>query len=126
MKKEEQINKENKYLKFQITYFKIGKILPVLSNKNRLLSTLLITNAMVNCAMPITFDAIVPDYLAIIFTTGFVFVFGEMIPQALGSGTNQLKIAANLAGLVKVNFINIIIRVFYVYKPGVQYLWLFF
>ena len=30
--------------------------------------------------MPLTLDAIVPDYLAILFTTGFVFIFGEVIP----------------------------------------------
>jgi hypothetical protein len=43
---------------------------------------------MVNEAMPLTLDSIVPDYLAIIFTTGFVFTFGEIIPQAVCSGAN--------------------------------------
>jgi metal transporter CNNM len=39
-----------------------------------------ISNAMAMEALPIFMDAIVPDYIAVLFSTITVFVFGEILP----------------------------------------------
>ena len=60
-------------------------------------------------ALPIFLDAIVPSYLAIIISVTAVLFFGEIIPQAVCTGPNQIKIAATVApftkGLMYISFL---------------------
>ena len=77
------------------------KILPILKNKHLLLSTLLLANAAAMESLPLFLDAIMPAMVAVILSTSFVLIFGEIVPQALCLGENQLKIAAFAAPLVK-------------------------
>jgi len=48
-------------------------------------------------ALPIFLDSIVPSYIAIIISVTCVLFFGEIIPQAICTGPQQLKIASVLA-----------------------------
>ena len=72
-------------------------ILPVISNHHWLLVTLLLCNSFAMEAMPIFLARIVSEVLAIVISVTLVLFFGEIIPQALCTGPNQLKIASTLA-----------------------------
>ena len=52
-------------------------------------------------ALPIFLDALVPAIWAIIISVTAVLFFGEVIPQAICTGPNQLAIAENMAPIVK-------------------------
>jgi len=75
-------------------------IQPIIAHHHQLLSTLLITNALAMECLPIFLDAIVPAWAAVIISTFFVVVFGEIIPQAYCTGPSQLKIAAACGPMV--------------------------
>lgn len=77
------------------------KILPIIKNKHLLLSTLLLANAAAMESLPLFLDAIMPATVAVILSTTFVLIFGEIVPQAFCLGENQLKIAAFAVPLVK-------------------------
>lgn len=70
------------------------KVLPILHKHHHLLVTLLLCNAAAMEALPIFLDSLVPSYLAIIISVTAVLFFGEIIPQAVCTGPNQIKIAA--------------------------------
>lgn len=76
-----------------------NKVLPILAKRHWLLVTLLLMNAAAMEALPIFLDDIFPEYLAIIISVTLVLLFGEIIPQALCTGANQINIAAFLAPL---------------------------
>ena len=59
-----------------------------------MLATLLLSNALAMESLPIFLDAIMPATLAIILSTTVVLIFGEVVPQALCLGENQIQIAA--------------------------------
>lgn len=80
----------------------IGKtIQEVLSSKHRLLVTLLLSNAAAMEALPIFINKLVPEWAAIIISTTLVLFVGEVLPQAVCTGPDQLKIAARLAPFTK-------------------------
>lgn len=66
-----------------------------------MLVTLLVANAGAMEALPICLSLLVPEYIAIILSVTAVLIFGEVGPQAICTGPNQLKIAASLAPVVK-------------------------
>ena len=69
------------------------KIKKVINDHHWILVTLLLCNAFACEAMPILLDKLVNDMMAIVISvTGLLFV-GELIPQALYTGPNQMKIA---------------------------------
>ena len=72
-------------------------IIPIISKHHQLLSTLLLSNALAMECLPIFLDSIVPSWAAVIISTVFVVLFGEVIPQAYCTGPNQLSIAAQAA-----------------------------
>ena len=74
-----------------------NNIIPVISNHHWLLVTLLLCNSFAMEAMPIFLARIVNEMLAIVISVTLVLFFGEIIPQALCTGPNQLKIASFLA-----------------------------
>lgn len=79
----------------------IKKIEEVTHNRHLLLSTLLLSNALAMESLPLFLDAIMPASLAVIISTTVVLVFGEILPQAVCLGPNQLQIASFMAPFVK-------------------------
>jgi metal transporter CNNM len=65
------------------------------------LVTLLLSNAIAMEALPIFLDALVPSFWAVMISVTAVLFFGEIIPQAICIGPNQLVIAEKIAPLVK-------------------------
>ncbi len=77
------------------------QVLPILSKRHWLLVTLLVMNAFCMEALPLFLDKIVPEFLAILISVSLVLLFGEIIPQAICTGPDQVKIAAKIAPLTK-------------------------
>mmetsp|Transcript_25522 Transcript_25522/g.44494 ORF Transcript_25522/g.44494 Transcript_25522/m.44494 type:complete len:431 (-) Transcript_25522:9513-10805(-) len=77
-----------------------NKLLPVIRNHHRLLVTLLLANAVCMEALPIFLDRMVPSWLAVIISTTLVLIFGEVVPQAICTGPNQLQVATSMLPLV--------------------------
>eukprot|EP00344_Euplotes_crassus_P003404 CAMPEP_0196996352 /NCGR_PEP_ID=MMETSP1380-20130617/2254_1 /TAXON_ID=5936 /ORGANISM="Euplotes crassus, Strain CT5" /LENGTH=550 /DNA_ID=CAMNT_0042412287 /DNA_START=71 /DNA_END=1723 /DNA_ORIENTATION=+ len=77
-------------------------VLPVLEDHHYLLVTLLLANALCMEALPIYLDSIVPSAYAILISVIAVLFFGEVIPQAICTGPQQIKIGAFLAPLIQI------------------------
>ncbi|EEY58131.1 uncharacterized protein PITG_00746 [Phytophthora infestans T30-4] len=77
------------------------QVLPVLTKHHLLLVTLLIVNASANEALPIFLNKLVPEAVSILLSVTCVLFFGEIIPSAVFTGPNQLRIAAMLCPFVK-------------------------
>ena len=78
------------------------KVIPVINKHHFLLVTLLVANAAAMETLPLLLDSMFSAYIAIVLSVSFVLAFGEVIPQALCTGPNQLKIASNLVPVVKI------------------------
>jgi metal transporter CNNM len=78
------------------------KVLPILANRHWLLVTLLLMNAFAMEYLPLFLDKVVPEYLAIIISVTLVLLFGEVIPQAICTGPDQVKIAFLVAPFTRV------------------------
>lgn len=76
-------------------------VLPVLEDHHYLLVTLVLANAMCMEALPIFLDAIVPSAYAILISVVAVLFFGEIIPQAICTGPQQIRIGAALAPIIQ-------------------------
>jgi metal transporter CNNM len=76
-------------------------LLPVVQQHHLLLVTLLLLNSMANEALPLFMDNLVPSYLAVIFSVTLVLMFGEILPSAVFTGPNQMRLASHLIPLVK-------------------------
>ena len=74
-----------------------NKIKKVISDHHWILVTLLLCNAFACEAMPILLDKLVNDVMAIVISVTVLLFVGEIVPQALCTGPNQMKIAAFLA-----------------------------
>ena len=59
---------------------------PVVADRHRLLVTLLILNALSYETLPLFLDKMVPAWLAIVLSTTFVLLFGEIVPSAIFIG----------------------------------------
>lgn len=75
-------------------------VLPLIQRHHLLLVTLLLYNSAANETLPLFLDRLVPSYVAVLLSVSLVLVFGEILPSALFSGPNQLRIAARLANFV--------------------------
>jgi metal transporter CNNM len=62
--------------------------------------TLLILNALAYETLPIFLDALVPSWAAILLSTTLILVFGEIVPSAIFTGPNQLRLGYLLSPLV--------------------------
>ncbi|KAG2217255.1 hypothetical protein INT45_010263 [Circinella minor] len=63
-----------------------AKILPIRKNAHLLLTSLLLTNTVLNETLPILCDGLFGEgYVAVIISTALVFIFAEIIPQAICS-----------------------------------------
>ena len=78
-----------------------SKVLPILSNRHWLLVTLLLMNSAAMEALPVFLDRIVSRVMAVIISVTLILAFGEVIPQAVCTGPNQVKIAAFVAPLTR-------------------------
>jgi metal transporter CNNM len=78
------------------------RVLPIIERHHLLLVSLMTWNATANEALPIFLDALVPGWLAIVLSVTIVLFVGEIIPAALLTGPNQLKLASTLVPLVYV------------------------
>ena len=74
-----------------------NEILNIISNHHWLLVTLLLCNAFAAEAMPIVLHKLVGDIGAMIISVTVLLFVGEIIPQSLCTGPNQMKIATFLA-----------------------------
>jgi metal transporter CNNM len=80
-----------------------GRLIPLKKDHHLLLVTLLLVNAGVNEALPIFLDRVVPKpWMAILLSVTLVLIFGEIIPSAIFTGPNQLKIAASFSTIVTI------------------------
>ena len=78
----------------------VATVLPVLQKHHWLLVTLLFCNAVALETLPIFLDRIVPSHLAIFISVIAVLFVGEVIPQAICIGPQQLAIAESLCPFV--------------------------
>ena len=78
------------------------KVLKVINNHHLLLVTLLLANALAMEALPLFLDTIFNTELSLFISVTFVLAFGEVIPQSLCTGSNQIKIACKCVPIVKV------------------------
>ena len=76
------------------------RVYPIIENHHLLLVTLLLVNASANEALPIFLDALLPSWAAILVSVTGVLIFGEIIPSAIFTGPNQLRIASALSPVV--------------------------
>lgn len=77
-----------------------ARIFPVIDKHHWMLVTLLLCNAGAMETLPLFLDKIVKESTAIILSVTLVLIFGEVIPQALCTGPNQLCIAYWLCPVV--------------------------
>jgi CBS domain containing-hemolysin-like protein len=78
-----------------------AQLLPIVRQHHRLLVTLLLLNAVANEALPLFLEALVPPPVAVVLSVTFVLFFGEIIPSAIFTGPNQIRIAHSLVPLVR-------------------------
>lgn len=78
------------------------KVLSVLNNHHLLLVTLLLSNSIAMEALPLFLDEMFNTEITIIISVTFVLTFGEIIPQSIFTGKNQLKVAKKLVPFVRV------------------------
>jgi metal transporter CNNM len=78
-----------------------SQLLPVVQQHHRLLVTLLLMNAVANEALPLFLEQLVSPAIAVAVSVTLVLFFGEIIPSAVFTGPNQLKIACSLVPVVK-------------------------
>ena len=78
------------------------RIFPVIDQHHWMLVTLLLCNAGAMETLPIYLDKIVPEALAILVSITLILIFGEVIPQAICTGPQQLTIAYYMCPVVLV------------------------
>ena len=78
------------------------KVLNIINSHHLLLVTLLVANAVAMEALPIFLDYMFSTVLAVVMSVTFVLIFGEVVPQALCTGPDQIRIASKLVPIVKV------------------------
>lgn len=77
------------------------RLLPVVEQYHRLLVTLLLLNALAYEALPLFLDNLLPTWATICLSVTFLLIFGELIPSAIFTGPEQLRLASNLVPLVR-------------------------
>ena len=77
------------------------KVLSVISKHHLLLVTLLLANALAMESLPLFLDELFNTEISLAISVTFVLFFGEVIPQALCTGKDQLKIAIKMVPLVR-------------------------
>jgi metal transporter CNNM len=78
-------------------------LLPLVKKRHLCLVSLLMINCLVDEALPLFLDNLLPSWAAVLLSTTLVLVVSEIIPSAVFTGPDQLSIAAKLSPLA--NFI---------------------
>ena len=78
------------------------RVSSILNNHHLLLVTLLVANAIAMESLPLFLDKMFSELITISLSVSFVLVFGEVLPQALCTGPDQLKIAYHMTPLVRI------------------------
>lgn len=78
------------------------RIFPVIDQHHWMLVTLLLCNAGAMETLPIYLDKVVPEVYAILVSVTLILIFGEVIPQAICTGSKQLSIAYYMCPIVLV------------------------
>lgn len=78
------------------------KVLQVIEHHHILLVTLLLSNSIAMESLPLFLDEMFNTEISLLISVTFVLLFGEVIPQSLCTGKDQLKIATKMVPLVKI------------------------
>lgn len=77
------------------------QVLPLINRHHLLLVSLLVANTAAAETLPIMLHMLFNDVISVIMSVSFILLFGEVLPQALCTGPNQLEIASRCAPLVR-------------------------
>ncbi|KAL8272123.1 hypothetical protein Esti_003966 [Eimeria stiedai] len=77
------------------------KVHELLSRRHQLLVTLLVANSLAMEALPLFLDRLVSPFHAVLLAVTLILFFGEILPQAICTGRNQLAVAAIMTPLVR-------------------------
>jgi metal transporter CNNM len=72
----------------------------VVSNHHLWLTTLLVYNAVALESLPLVIHTLMPDWMAILFSTFIVLIAAEIVPQAVCTGPKKMMIAYWAAPIV--------------------------
>jgi hypothetical protein len=75
-------------------------LLPIVENHHRLLVTLLLADAIFYETLPLFLDNLIPSWAAIVMSVTVLLVFGEIIPSAIFTGPEQLRLASQMTPLM--------------------------
>jgi metal transporter CNNM len=78
-----------------------ASLLPIVRQHHLLLVSLLLLNALANEALPLFLDKIVGGVSAVVISVVLVLFFGEIIPSAVFTGPDQIKLASRMAPVVR-------------------------
>jgi len=73
---------------------------PFVKRHHLTLVTLLLANASANEMLPIFLDSILDPVMAIVLSVTAVLIFGEILPSAVFTGPNQVRMAAMMTPLL--------------------------
>ncbi|KAL8453374.1 hypothetical protein Emag_001890 [Eimeria magna] len=77
------------------------KVHELLTRRHQLLVTLLVANSLAMEALPLFLDRLVSPFHAVLLAVTLILFFGEILPQAVCTGRNQLAVAAIMTPLVR-------------------------
>ncbi|KAG7340676.1 protein of unknown function DUF21-domain containing protein [Nitzschia inconspicua] len=77
-----------------------ARLLPLVEDHHRLLVTLLLVDAVFYETMPIFLDNLFPSWAAILLSVTVLLVVGEIIPSAIFTGPEQLRLASRMTPLM--------------------------
>mmetsp|Transcript_7729 Transcript_7729/g.11647 ORF Transcript_7729/g.11647 Transcript_7729/m.11647 type:complete len:508 (+) Transcript_7729:10-1533(+) len=78
------------------------KIYPLITKHHQLLVTLLLFNSLAFEALPIFLENIFSPFVSVVLSVTLILFVGEILPSAIFTGPNQLRIAATFSPLVLV------------------------
>jgi metal transporter CNNM len=79
-----------------------ASLLPIVRQHHLLLVSLLLMNALANEALPLFLDKVFGGISAVVISVVLVLFFGEIIPAAVFTGPDQIKLASRMAPIVRV------------------------
>mmetsp|Transcript_26001 Transcript_26001/g.46011 ORF Transcript_26001/g.46011 Transcript_26001/m.46011 type:complete len:388 (-) Transcript_26001:28-1191(-) len=79
-----------------------SRLLPVVSQHHWLLVSILLGNAAASETLPIVLSQVFSEVVSVLLSVTLILICSEIIPQALLTGPNQLKIASRMTILVKI------------------------
>ncbi|EZG72885.1 CBS domain protein [Gregarina niphandrodes] len=81
---------------------KISRVIHMLKRKHLILVSLLIVNTVCQETLPLLLNEMMPEWASVVFSVTCVLLFGEIIPQAVCSGSYRMSIVRFCTPLVRV------------------------